>query len=150
MASVVYHAFNQLNGKNKSSEAGIAHVVKLFRSHVPAYQDGGQLRDFIYVKDVIDVLVFLMEHHAESGLYNLGTGKSRTFLDLATNVFSALKLPAAIEYIDIPEDIRDKYQYFTEAKMTKLRDAGYTAPFFTLEKAIEDYVVEYLIKNQNF
>ncbi len=135
MASVVFHAFNQIQ------ETG---SMRLFRSHNPNYKDGGQLRDFIYVKDVIDVLAFLMKNPAESGIYNLGTGKARTFLDLAHGVFSALNLKPSIDFIDTPLDIRDKYQYFTEAKMEKLRGAGYEKPFRRLESAIRDYVAGFL------
>ena len=125
-------------------------VVKLFRSHRDDYEDGGQLRDFIYVKDVIDVLFFLMQNPAESGIYNLGTGKARTFLDLANAVFAALNLPPSIEFIDTPVDIRDKYQYFTEAGMEKLRKAGYNKPFYTLESAIAEYVQGYLAEHVCF
>ena len=141
MASVVFHAYNQIT----RPEGGQS--VRLFKSHRPDYQDGGQLRDFIYVKDVVDVMFFLMEHPAPNGLYNLGTGQARTFYDLALAVFSALNLLPAIEFIDTPADIRDKYQYFTEAKMEKLREAGYTRPFSTLESAITDYVQGYLMEN---
>jgi ADP-L-glycero-D-manno-heptose 6-epimerase len=141
MASVVFHAFNQIR------ETG---SMRLFRSHNPAYKDGGQLRDFIYVKDVIDVLTFLMENPANSGIYNLGTGKARTFLDLARGVFAALDLKPSIDFIDTPLDIRDKYQYFTEAKMDKLHKAGYGKPFYLLETAIKDYVGQYLTSRQCF
>ena len=162
MASVVFHAFNQADkrtsGQEKKSQSHKVTesqsyertsgqgdgVVRLFRSHNPAYPDGGQLRDFIYVKDVIDVLFFLMNHASDSGIYNLGTGKARTFLDLANAVFSALNLPPAIEFIDTPVDIRDKYQYFTEAKMDRLRSLGYSRPFYSLETAVEEYVQGYL------
>lgn len=172
MASVVFHAFRQIRGfETKQGAFGSQHqakpapAVRLFRSHNPNYPDGGQLRDFIYVKDVIDVMYFLMDRSwlqfrnhmsgsienpaplltvPESGLYNLGTGHARTFLDLVTAVFTALSLPPSIEYIDTPADIRDKYQYFTEARMEKLRQAGYSKPFFTLETAIEQYVQGYL------
>ncbi|MGA3014518.1 MAG: ADP-glyceromanno-heptose 6-epimerase, partial [Bacteroidales bacterium] len=113
MASVVFHAFNQANKITPGSDG----TVRLFRSHNPVYKDGGQLRDFIYVKDVIDVMWFLMNHPQDSGIYNLGTGQARTFLDLAHAVFSALDIPPSIKFIDTPPDIRDKYQYFTEAKM---------------------------------
>ncbi|MFZ4562215.1 MAG: ADP-glyceromanno-heptose 6-epimerase [Bacteroidales bacterium] len=159
MASVVFHAFNQVaakagkkaekqgSGQSGKQEAG---TVRLFRSHNPAYPDGGQLRDFIYVKDVVDVMYFLMNHTGDSGIYNLGTGKARTFLDLANAVFSALNLPASIEFIDTPFDIRDKYQYFTEARMYKLRSAGYTKPFFTLDDAVEEYVQGYLQDGTTF
>ena len=143
MASVVYHAFNQI-----VQEKG--RVVKLFRSHNPAYTDGGQLRDFIYVKDVTDVLYFLMNHPSDPGIYNLGTGKARTFLDLVNSVFSALNLPPSIEFIDTPADIRDKYQYFTEARMEKLHEIGYSRPFYTLEGAVEEYVQGYLVGGTRF
>jgi ADP-L-glycero-D-manno-heptose 6-epimerase len=141
MASVVFHAFNQANKRTSGQGDGL---VRLFRSHNPEYPDGGQLRDFIYVKDVIDVLFFLMNHPADFGIYNLGTGKARTFLDLANAVFSALNLPPSIKFIDTPIDIRDKYQYFTEAKMGKLRSIGYSKPFYNLEAAVEEYVQGYL------
>ncbi len=141
MASVIFHAFNQIQ-KNGS--------VKLFRSHRDDYEDGKQLRDFIYVKDLVAVCIFLMENRQHSGIYNLGTGASRSFLDLAKAVFAALKLPEDIGFIDTPADIRDKYQYFTEAKMGKLRDAGYEAPFTTLEEGVSDYVVNYLKPGKYF
>jgi len=159
MASVVFHAFNQVTGKSgkeaekqESGQSGKQEVgtVRLFRSHNPAYPDGGQLRDFIYVKDVADVMYFLMNHTGDSGIYNLGTGKARTFLDLANAVFTALNLPASIEFIDTPLDIRDKYQYFTEARMHKLRSTGYTKPFFSLEDAVEEYVQGYLQDGTTF
>jgi len=159
MASVVFHAFNQVAGRagKKAENQGSGQsgkqeggTVRLFRSHNPAYPDGGQLRDFIYVKDVVDVMYFLMNHTGDSGIYNLGTGKARTFLDLANAVFTALNLPASIEFIDTPFDIRDKYQYFTEARMHKLRSAGYSKPFFTLEDAVEEYVQGYLQDGTTF
>jgi ADP-L-glycero-D-manno-heptose 6-epimerase len=136
MASVVFHAYHQIIKTNK---------IKLFKSHHPDYKDGEQLRDFIYVKDVIEVFWFLLNNKIASGIYNLGTGKARTFNDLALALFAGLNKKLHIEYIDTPEDIRDKYQYFTEANMDKLRSAGYTVPFFTLEHAIEDYLHSYLI-----
>jgi ADP-L-glycero-D-manno-heptose 6-epimerase len=147
MASVVFHAYNQIIKGNSKIENG---VVRLFRSHKPDYKDGGQLRDFIYVKDVIDVMFFLMSHPSDPGIYNLGTGKARTFLDLANAVFSALNLAPKIEFIDTPIDIRDKYQYFTQAKMDKLRAIGYEKPFFSLESGIEEYVQGYLKDNTYF
>lgn len=137
MASVIFHAFRQI-GEHGS--------MKLFRSHRPEYTDGGQLRDFVYVKDVAAVIAFLMEKKPQSGLYNLGSGHARTFLDLAHATFNAMQRPANIQFIDTPADIRDKYQYFTEANMQKLKQAGYTAPFSTLEEGVEDYVVNYLAK----
>jgi ADP-L-glycero-D-manno-heptose 6-epimerase len=135
MASVVYHAFNQIRKTGK---------MNLFRSHNPEFRDGEQKRDFIYVKDVTDVLYFLMINRQESGIFNLGTGKARTFYDLVSSTFKAMGLPVNIEFIDTPEDIRDKYQYFTEARMEKLRSAGYARPFSSLEQGVTDYVKNYL------
>ncbi len=145
MASVVFHAFNQVY-REKSTPG----IVRLFRSHNPHYQDGEQLRDFIYVKDVTDVLFFLLNHPSDSGIYNLGTGKARTFLDLTHAVFSALNLAPSIEFIDTPLDIRDKYQYFTEANVDKLRSIGYSRPFYSLETAVEEYIQGYLVDGCNF
>jgi ADP-L-glycero-D-manno-heptose 6-epimerase len=145
MASVVFHAFNQII-KPKPEARSTKYEVNLFRSHNPEYPDGGQLRDFIYVKDVLDVIWFLRNHQEHSGIYNLGTGHARTFLDLATAVFDALDLEPNIEFIDTPADIRDKYQYFTEARMSKLLSIGYDRPFYTLEKGIEEYVQGYLVQ----
>ena len=136
MASVIFHAYNQICSADQ---------MKLFRSHNPDFADGEQMRDFIYVKDVINVCSFLMHHRRNSGIYNLGSGKARTFLDLATNTFRALNLEPQIDFIDTPVDIRDKYQYFTQAKMAKLRSIGYTHPFCTLEEGIQDYVKNYLV-----
>jgi ADP-L-glycero-D-manno-heptose 6-epimerase len=118
--------------------------MKLFRSHNPDYTDGGQMRDFVYVKDLVSVIEFLMKGTAKSGIYNLGSGKARTFLDLVTNTFKALGKEPQISFIDTPEDIRDKYQYFTEANMQKLIAQGYDVPFHTLEEGIDDYVKNYL------
>ena len=141
MASVVYHAYHQI--KNTGA-------MKLFRSHRPSYRDGEQKRDFIYVKDVVDVLFFLMKRGTASGLYNLGTGRARTFIDLATAVFRTLDIPERIEFIDTPEDIRDKYQYFTEAEMDKLRSTGLDHSFYSLEEGVEEYVVEFLRNDRYF
>jgi len=138
MASVIWHAFNQVRATGK---------MKLFRSHNPDYKDGGQLRDFIYVKDVIDVCMFLMHHRKNSGIYNLGTGEARTFLDLTRATFRAMKKSEDISFIDTPADIRDKYQYFTEAEMGRLKKIGYTKPFITLEEGVADYVGNYLLKD---
>jgi ADP-L-glycero-D-manno-heptose 6-epimerase len=152
MASVVYHAFLQAAG-HRPQAASLkpeACSVTLFRSHNPAYNDGEQLRDFIYVKDVVDVLFFLMNLKSQSGIYNLGTGHARTFLSLALAVYSAINKPAIIEFIDTPADIRDKYQYFTEANMTKLRAAGYSRPFHSLESGIEEYLQGYLMDRNYF
>ncbi|MCD6090539.1 MAG: ADP-glyceromanno-heptose 6-epimerase [Bacteroidales bacterium] len=139
MASVILHAFHQIKNTGK---------VKLFKSHHPDYKDGMQLRDFVYVKDVVNVMLFLMKNNTESGLYNVGTGKAQSFLDLANATFSALNLEPIIEFVPTPENIRDKYQYFTEAKMDKLRAQGYKLNFQTLDKGVRDYVQNYLINNR--
>ncbi len=136
MASVIFHTYKQV----RATEA-----MKLFRSHREDYKDGEQIRDFIYVKDVVKVCKWLMDHKPENGLYNLGTGQARTFYDLASNTFKAMGKPEQISYIDTPEDIREKYQYFTEADMSKLKKAGYTDKFYTLEEGIEDYVKNHLV-----
>jgi ADP-L-glycero-D-manno-heptose 6-epimerase len=141
MASVVFHAFKQI---------GETDGMKLFRSHNPEYKDGEQLRDFVYVKDVVEICLFLMESELHSGIYNLGSGKARTFLDLTRNTFSAMGMDADISFIDTPEDIRDKYQYFTEANMNKLIAAGYKKPFYTLEEGVEDYVQNYLVGQEYY
>jgi ADP-L-glycero-D-manno-heptose 6-epimerase len=139
MASVILHAFRQIN------ETG---NMKLFRSHNSSYKDGEQLRDFIYVKDVVEVCHFLLNHRKDSGIYNLGTGTARTFLDLVKSTFNALKISPNISFIDTPEDIRDKYQYFTEAKMSKLISVGYTKRFASLEEGVADYISQYLKSNE--
>jgi len=131
MASVVYHAFNQILATGK---------MKLFRSHNPDYKDGEQKRDFIYVKDVAQVCLWLMEERKKSGIYNLGSGQARTFKDLVLAVFKSLNKQPVIEFIDTPEDIRDKYQYFTEANMNKIRKAGYDKEFSSLEEGVREYV----------
>lgn len=136
MASVIFHSFNQI--KNKG-------FVTLFKSHRADYKDGQQLRDFIYVKDVVNVCYWLMENQPGSALYNLGTGKARSFFDLASATFGGLDQKPDIRFIDMPEDIREKYQYFTEADMTKLKSAGYLSPFFSLEEGVDDYVRHYLV-----
>ncbi len=141
MASVIFHAFHQIKQSGK---------VRLFRSHRPDFKDGEQLRDFVYVKDLAEIISFLMREKPASGLYNLGTGRARTFLDLANATFAALDKEAVIEFIDTPEDIRDKYQYFTEANMEKLRNAGYDKPFTSLEEGVDDYVRNYLAKGAYF
>lgn len=141
MASVIFHAFGQINKTGK---------VKLFRSHNPEYKDGGQLRDFVYVKDVVEVIWFLYSNKVKNGIYNLGSGKARPFNDLAKATFAAMQLPLNIEYIDTPADIRDKYQYFTEADMHKLIQAGYSKPFTGLEEGVHDYVTHYLATGQYY
>ena len=136
MASVVWHTFQQVRKTGK---------MKLFRSHNPDYRDGEQMRDFIFVQDVVDACYFLMRLRKFSGIYNLGTGKSRTFLDLARSVFRSMDLETNIEFIDTPEDIRDKYQYYTEANMGKLRSIGYNQPYTSLEDGVNQYVKDYLM-----
>ncbi|MBK6611713.1 MAG: ADP-glyceromanno-heptose 6-epimerase [Sphingobacteriales bacterium] len=141
-ASVVMHGFNQITqAKNGNG------FIKLFKSHKEGFANGGQLRDFVYVKDIIKVCHWLLHvKRPNSGLYNLGTGQARSFEDLAKAVFAALNLPPKIEYIDMPEDIRDKYQYYTQAEMQKLQQAGYNQTFATLENGVADYVQNYLAK----
>ena len=136
MASVIFHSYNQIIEKGS---------VNLFRSHRADYTDGGQMRDFVYVKDLVKVCYFLMQHRKDSGLYNLGTGKARSFFDLASATFAAMQKPADIRFIDTPADIRDTYQYFTEANMSKLHSIGYSEPFYSLENGVKEYVQEYLM-----
>jgi ADP-L-glycero-D-manno-heptose 6-epimerase len=135
MASVIFHAFKQIKQTGK---------MKLFRSHHPDFKDGEQLRDFVYVKDVTEVCMFFLHHRKDPGIYNLGSGRARTFLDLVKNTFRAMHKEEQIEFIDTPVDIRDKYQYFTEAKMAKLHSIGYAKPFHSLEDGVHDYVTNYL------
>lgn len=141
MASVIFHAFQQIRATTK---------VKLFRSHRPDYADGQQLRDFVYVKDVVRILYFFMKNKPSSGLYNLGTGKAQTFEHLAKGVFKALAQKTNIEFIDMPIDIRENYQYFTQANLQKLRKVGYRHSLMSLEDGIQDYVQNYLIRNKFF
>jgi ADP-L-glycero-D-manno-heptose 6-epimerase len=140
MASVVYHAYNQIKQTNG---------MNLFRSHHPDYKDGEQLRDFIYVKDIAAIIYFFLNHRKDSGIYNAGTGKARTFLDLTKATFNAMNIKPNIGFIDTPEDIRDKYQYFTEAKMEKLRAIGFNHQFTDLENGIDDYVKKYLLSTED-
>lgn len=139
MSSVIMMAFNQIKDTGG---------MKLFRSHNPDYTDGGQMRDFVYVKDLVNVCYFLMHHRRNSGIYNLGSGTARTFVDLARNTFKAMDQPENITYMDTPVDIRDKYQYFTEANMAKLKGIGYETPFHTLEEGVADYVRNYLAEGK--
>ena len=139
MASVVFHAFNQINKTGG---------MKLFRSHNPGYKDGAQMRDFIYVKDLVEACYFFLHHRQDSGIYNLGSGKARTFLDLTKAVFRALDEPENISFVDTPADIRDKYQYFTEANMKKLRSIGFDTKFHSLEDGVSDYVKNYLVEGK--
>jgi ADP-L-glycero-D-manno-heptose 6-epimerase len=144
MASVIWHSFNQINKDG---------VVKLFKSHRDDFEDGQQLRDFVYVKDLLKVMHWMMENMvdgawpaAQNGLYNLGTGQARSFYDLVAATFNGLDKETVVEFIDMPIDIRDKYQYFTEANMQKLHAAGYNDKFYTLEEGVDDYVRNYLSK----
>ncbi|MCE2845271.1 MAG: ADP-glyceromanno-heptose 6-epimerase [Sediminibacterium sp.] len=148
MASVIFHSFNQIK------QTGL---VKLFKSHKEGFKHGEQLRDFVYVKDLVKVIGWMLHQMMsnswdanKNGLYNLGTGKARSFYDLAANTFKAQGLAPNVEFIDMPLDIRDKYQYFTEANMAKLRAAGYTAPFYTLEEGVADYVANYLVPAKSY
>ncbi len=169
MASVIFHSFNQI--KNTG-------IVKLFKSHKKGFRDGEQLRDFIYVKDVVKVIFWMMknagseqsgtgnqqsatsneQHHQlssinqqlVSGIYNLGTGHAETFNQLVNSTFKSLDLQTHIEYINMPEDIREKYQYFTEASMKKLRNAGYEDDFYNLENGVADYVKNYLSNSKTW
>lgn len=141
MASVIFHAFHQISNTRQ---------MKLFQSHNPNYKDGEQMRDFIYVKDVVEVCWFLYNKQPISGIFNLGSGKARTFNDLVNATFIALNITPQISYIPTPIDIRDKYQYFTEAKMQKLMDAGFNKPFTSLEQGVNDYVNNYLEINNYY
>jgi ADP-L-glycero-D-manno-heptose 6-epimerase len=136
MASVIFHTFEQIN------ETG---GMRLFRSHNPSYADGKQMRDFIYVKDVVRICLFFFANRKNNGIYNVGTGEARTFIDLAKFTFQAMHARENIEFIDTPSDIRSKYQYFTQAKMEKLLSIGYNEPFHSLEEGIDDYLHGYLI-----
>lgn len=142
MASVIFHTFHQIQKTGK---------MRLFKSHRPDVADGHQSRDFVSVNDVVSVLLFAMQQkNMASGIYNLGSGIARTFLDLATYTFLSMDLEPVIEFIDTPKDIRDSYQYFTQADMTKLRGSGYIKPFVDLREGIEDYVKNYLSVNRYY
>ena len=141
MASVALHSFNQFR------EYG---TVKLFKSHVAGYEDGMQLRDFVYVKDAAAVVAHFLTQSDKSGIFNIGTGHARAFKDLATAVMSNMGREPSIKYIDMPQDLHGKYQYFTEANMTKLRAAGYTQPFHSLEDGVRDYVQNYLMHSDPY
>ncbi len=141
MASVIFHTFHQIR-KNGG--------MKLFKSHRADFEDGQQLRDFIYVKDVLNICYWLMQEQPASAIYNVGTGQARSFEDLARSTFAALDLEPKIEYIDMPQDLRDTYQYYTQAEMRKLIGAGYEQPFYTLEDGIDDYVRNYLVQSKYY
>jgi ADP-L-glycero-D-manno-heptose 6-epimerase len=135
MRSVVNKAFQQIK------ESGQMH---LFRSSDPDYADGGQMRDFVYIKDCVEIMWWLLENPTVQGIFNIGTGAAQTWNDLAGAVFAAMKLPEQITYMDMPEQLAGKYQNFTEARMERLRAAGYDTPMHTLEQGITDYVQYYL------
>ncbi|MDC0600535.1 ADP-glyceromanno-heptose 6-epimerase [Flavobacteriales bacterium] len=139
MASVVMHAFRQI---------GETQAMKLFRSHRDDYADGEQLRDFVYVRDVVDVCHWLMHHRKDSGIYNLGSGQARSFLDLTKATFAAMDVPENIGFIDTPADIRDTYQYFTEADLSKLRSIGYDREMTSLEAGVTEYVRDFLLADR--
>lgn len=141
MASVVFHAFPQVRDHGR---------LRLFRSHKAGVADGGQQRDFIYVRDVVEVMAKWLELPVKPGIYNLGTGRARTFLDLGNAVFEALKKPLSVEFIDIPADIREAYQYFTEAEMARFFDAGFHHTFRSLEEGVGEYVQEHLTGGKPF
>lgn len=147
MASVIFHSYNQIIENS---------FVKLFRSHKKAYNDGEQLRDFIYVKDVLKICYWFLEcwlkdpHTFISGIYNVGTGKARTFNDLVKSTFHGLDMEAAIRYIEMPFDIQNTYQYYTQAEMKKIRDAGYKEDVYSLEDGVDDYVKNYLSQKTIF
>jgi ADP-L-glycero-D-manno-heptose 6-epimerase len=136
MRSVVHKAFEQIRDTGK---------VKLFKSMNPKYKDGEQLRDFIYVKDAVEMTLFFLDKPTVNGLFNIGTGKSRTWNDLVTTIFNSLNKKAIIDYIDLPEHLREKYQYFTEANMNKIKKVGYNLQISSLEDGVSDYVKNYLL-----
>ena len=141
MRSIVCKAHQQVLDTNK---------IKLFKSYKPDYEDGGQKRDFIYVKDCIDIMMWLLENPDKNGVINVGTGRASTWNELANALFKALKKEPDIQYIDMPDSIKNQYQYFTQAKMEKLTALGYTKPFTRLEDAVEDYVLNYLNKDNRY
>ena len=141
MRSVVHKAFGQIASIGK---------VRLFKSYKPEYKDGWQMRDFLYVKDAVEMTLFVYEHGDVNGIFNIGTGKARSFYDLVMAVFLAMEKEPKIEYIEMPEQIREKYQYFTQAEMNKLRKFGYDAPITTLEDGVSDYLKNYLLSDNNF
>lgn len=139
MRSVVHKAFEQIRDHGK---------VKLFKSYHPRYKDGEQKRDFIYVKDAVDMVLFFFEHKEKNGLFNVGTGKAQTWVELVTALFNAVGKPVNIEYMDMPELLREKYQYFTEAEMNKIKSAGYSKPIMNVNEGVKDYVKNYLLKEK--
>ena len=139
MRSVVHKAFGQIKETGK---------VKLFKSYNKDYKDGKQKRDFIYVKDAVDMTLHFLQNRDKNGLFNVGTGKARTWVDLVNSIFKAMDLEPNIEFIEMPEELKGKYQYFTEAKIGKIKKAGYKSKITSLEDSVEDYVKNYLIQNK--
>jgi ADP-L-glycero-D-manno-heptose 6-epimerase len=139
MRSVVHKAFEQIRETGK---------VRLFKSRKPEYKDGEQMRDFVYIKDAVDMTLFFMQNPNKNGLFNVGSGKARTWNDLVSATFSAMDKPVNIEYIDLPDHLADKYQYFTEAMLNKIKTAGYSKNLFSLEGGVEDYVKTYLLERE--
>ena len=138
MRSLVHKAFEQVLDTGK---------VRLFKSLNPNYKDGEQMRDFVYVKDAVDMALYFLDHSDKNGIFNVGAGKARTWNDLATSLFKAVGKPVNIEYVDLPQHLAEKYQYFTEATLSKIRSAGYEQPSTSLEDGVTDYVKNYLLKN---
>ena len=138
MRSVIHKSYGQILETRK---------VNLFKSYMDEYKDGEQMRDFIYVKDAVDMTLHFLENRETNGLFNVGTGKARTWVDLVSAVFNAMDKPVNIEFIEMPEHLKDKYQYFTQANIDKIRKAGYTKPISSLEDGVKDYVQNYLMKN---
>lgn len=137
MASMVFHGYRQIK------ESG---TIRLFKSYNPKYKDGGQLRDFVYIKDVCSVIMWLLSHKEISGLFNVGTGRADSFEHLAEALFDSLGLKRDIQYIDMPEHLKEKYQYYTKAEISKLREAGYKGEFMNIEAGVRDYVENFLEK----
>jgi ADP-L-glycero-D-manno-heptose 6-epimerase len=138
MRSVVHKAFEQIRDTGK---------VKLFKSENPDYKDGEQKRDFVYVKDAVGMTLFFLDNLDKNGIFNVGSGNARTWKDLVTAIFNAMGKPVNIDYIDLPKSLSQKYQYFTEANLSKVKKAGYAKSLSTLEDGVTDYVKNYLLKN---
>jgi ADP-L-glycero-D-manno-heptose 6-epimerase len=139
MRSVVHKAFEQINDTGK---------VRLFKSEKPEFKDGEQLRDFVYIKDAVDMTLFFLDKKDKNGLFNVGSGNARTWNDLVKAIFNALNKETKIEYINMPKHLAEKYQYFTEANLDKIKKAGYTNLLMTLENGVTDYIKNYLLKEK--
>lgn len=146
-----YHKDEQMSVvAKKFSDAATGKTLKLFKSYRPDFHDGGQLRDFVYVKDCVNVVLWLFDNPSVSGIFNVGTGKARSFDDLARALFAALGMEAKIEYVDMPEGLPAQYQYFTESKIARLRKIGYHAEFTSLEDGVRDFVQNYLTQAEPY